>query len=73
MAKIVAFRTLLENCMGLTAAAHDTIEGQGITTLAELADLDYDDIENMVMNILKFSAPHAAAGDIIRISDVAQK
>ena len=65
MAENVTFRALLENRMGLTAATRDAIEGQGITTLSEVADLDYDDIKSMCMNILKFIAPHAAAGDVI--------
>jgi hypothetical protein len=73
MAETVAFRALLEDRMNLTAATRDAIEGQGITTLAELSELDYDDIKGMVMNILKFIAPHAAAGDVIRIPYVAQK
>jgi hypothetical protein len=73
MADNVAFRALLENRMNLTAATTDAIEDQGITTLAELSDLDYDDIKSMVMNILKFIAPNAAAGDVIRVPFVAQK
>jgi hypothetical protein len=73
MAENVTFRAFLENRMNLTAATRDAIEGQGITTLAELADLDYDDIKSMVTNILKFIAPHAAEGDVIRIPYVAQK
>jgi hypothetical protein len=49
-------------------ATSDAIEGRGITTLTELvADLDYDDIKNMVMHLLNFIAPHVAARDIIRI------
>jgi hypothetical protein len=73
MAANVAFRAFLENRLNLTPATSDAIEGQGITTLAKLAELDYDDIKSMVMNILKFIAPHAAAGDVIRIPYVAQK
>lgn len=73
MAENVAFRALLENRMNLTPATGDAIEGQGITTLAELADLDYEDIKAMVNNILKFIAPHAAVGDVIRIPYVSQK
>jgi hypothetical protein len=73
MAENVAFRALLENRLNLTAATVDAIEGQGITTLTELAELDYDDIKGMVMNIMKFIAPHAPGNDIIRIPFVAQK
>jgi hypothetical protein len=73
MAANVAFRAFLENRLALTPATSDAIEGQGITTLDELAELDYEDIKGMVMNILKFIAPHAAAGDVIRIPFVAQK
>ncbi len=72
MADNVAFRALLENRMNLTAATTDAIEDQGITTLPELAELDYDDIKGLVTNILKFIAPNAAGGNV-RIPYVAQK
>jgi hypothetical protein len=62
MAENVAFRALLENRLNLTAATTDAIEAQGITSLRELADLDYDNIKGMCMNILKFIALHAAEG-----------
>jgi hypothetical protein len=73
MAENVTVRALLETRIGFTPATRDAIEGQGITTLSELADLDYDDIKSMVMKILKFIALHAVAGDVIRIPFVAQK
>jgi hypothetical protein len=67
MAETVTFGTLLTDRIGLSNATRNAIQDQGVTTLEELADLDYDDIKNMVLNILKYIAPGAPAGDVIAI------
>jgi hypothetical protein len=72
MAETVAFRTFLTR-IGLTDATRTAIENQGITNLAELAELDLDDIKNVIQNILKYVAPHAPAGDVITIPYATQK
>jgi hypothetical protein len=57
MADSVAFGTLLVDRIGLTVATRGAIQDQGVTTLTELSELDYDDIKNMVLNIMKYIAP----------------
>jgi hypothetical protein len=60
MAETVAFGTLLMDRIGLTVTTHTAIQDQGVTTLAVLADLDYDDIKNIVLTILKYITPNTA-------------
>jgi hypothetical protein len=57
MAESIAFGTLLVDRIGLTVATCGAIQDQGVTTLTELSELDYDDIKNMVLNIMKYIAP----------------
>jgi hypothetical protein len=73
MAEAVAFGTLLVDRIRLTVATRSAIQDQGVTTLEELSDLDYDDIKNMTLNILKYIAPGAPVGDVIAIPYAALK
>jgi hypothetical protein len=59
MANLVAFGNLLVDRIGLTNTTCNAIQDQGVTTLVELSELDYDDIKNMVLNIMKYIAPTA--------------
>jgi hypothetical protein len=60
MAETVTFGMLLTDRIGLTNATRNAIQDQGVATLEELADLDYDMLVQALHKILHNNYRHHA-------------